>query len=81
MRGVSEPLDRLRANAEALPPAPEAMAAYLEKVRSRAYTITDADVESLMAASFTEDEIFEQTVGVAIREGLRRLDAATAAIG
>jgi len=78
---VSEPLDRLRANAEALSSAPEAMAAYLDKVRSRAYTITDADVESLKAAGCTEDEIFEQTVGVAIREGLRRIDAATAVIG
>ena len=81
MRAVTEPLARLRANAEGLPPAPAPMASYLEKVRARAYTIADADVEALKAAGCSEDEIFEQTVGVAIREGLRRLDAARAAIG
>jgi alkylhydroperoxidase family enzyme len=79
--GVTEPLTRLRANAEKLPAPPAAMAAYLEKVRTRAYTITDEDVEALKAAGCTEDEIFEQTVGVAIREGFRRLDAAAEAIG
>ena len=61
-------------------PAPE-LAAYLEKVRSGAYAVTDADVEALGAAGCSEDEIFEQTVAVAIREGLRRLDAAMEAIG
>jgi len=81
VRAVNEPLTRLRANADALPAPPPAMTAYLEKVRVRAYTITDEDVEELKAAGCTEDEIFEQTVGVAIREGFRRLDAAMEAIG
>jgi alkylhydroperoxidase family enzyme len=57
------------------------MAAYLGKVRECAYTVTDADVEALKAAGFSEDEIFEHTVAAAIGEGLRRLDAATEAIG
>ena len=78
---MTEPLDRLRANAAGLPPAPPELAAYLEKVRERAYAITDAEVEQLKAAGVSEDEIFEQTVGVAIREGFRRLDAARAVIG
>jgi alkylhydroperoxidase family enzyme len=78
---VSEHLDQLRANVAATaPPAPE-LAAYLEQVRTRAYTVTDADVEQLKAAGHSEDEIFEQTVAVAIAEGLRRLDAAVAVIG
>ena len=81
MSFVSAPLDRLRANAEGLPPARAELADYLEKVRVRAYTITDADVEMLNAAGCSENEIFEQTVGVAIREGFRRLDAAQAVIG
>jgi alkylhydroperoxidase family enzyme len=51
------------------------MAAYLEKVRTGAYAVTDADVEALKAAGCSEDDIFEQTVAVAIEEGLRRLDA------
>ena len=81
LRAVREPLTRLRANAGGLPAPPPAMSGYLEKVRVRAYTITDEDVEELKRAGCTEDEIFEQTVGVAIREGFRRLDAAMEAIG
>ena len=57
------------------------MAAYLEKVRDRAYTVIDRDVEALKEAGFSEDAIFEQTVAVAIAEGLRRLDAADRVIG
>jgi alkylhydroperoxidase family enzyme len=57
------------------------MAAYLGKVRDRAYTVVDGDIEALKAAGFSEDEIFEQTVAVAIAEGLRRLDVANEAIG
>jgi hypothetical protein len=78
---MSEHLDVLRTNvAETAAPAPE-LAAYLEKVRTRAYAVTDADVDGLKAAGLTEDEIFEQTVAAAISEGLRRLDAAAAVIG
>jgi alkylhydroperoxidase family enzyme len=57
------------------------MAAYLEKVRDRAYAVTDGDIEELKQAGFSEDEIFEQTVAVAIAEGLRRLDRAAEVIG
>jgi alkylhydroperoxidase family enzyme len=57
------------------------MAAYLAKVRDQAHAVTDADVETLKAAGFTEDEIFEQTVAMAIAQGLRRLDTATEVIG
>ena len=78
---MSDPIDELRAVAADLPPAPEAMAAYLAKVRERAYTVTDADVAALEEHGISEDEIFEQTVGVAIREGLRRLDRAREVLG
>ena len=77
---MSEPIDELRAVVAATPVAPAAMAAYLAKVRDRAYSVTDADVEALKAAGCTEDEIFEQTVAVAIGQGLRRLDAASTVI-
>jgi alkylhydroperoxidase family enzyme len=73
---VSESIDQLRATVAAVPPAPDAMDGYLRKVRERAYTVVDADVESLKAAGLTENEIFEQTVAAAISEGLRRLDRA-----
>ena len=57
------------------------MQRYLEKVRERAYTITDADVDALRAAGHSEDEIFERTVAVAIEEGRRRIAAAERVIG
>ncbi|MGH3001086.1 MAG: hypothetical protein ACRDM1_00185 [Gaiellaceae bacterium] len=74
-------MDELRAIASSLEPAAPALESYLARVRERAYTITDADVESLKAAGISEDEIFEQTVAAAIGEGLRRFDAAAEAIG
>ena len=78
---MSEHLDALRANVAGTAPPRAELAAYLEKVRTRAYTVTDADVDALKAAGLTEDEIFEQTVAAAISEGLRRLDAAAAVTG
>jgi alkylhydroperoxidase family enzyme len=77
---VSDPIEELRAMVAAAPPEPPALAPYLEKVRSRAYTVTDADVAALAAAGFSEEEIFEHTVAVAVAEGLRRLDAGLGAI-
>jgi hypothetical protein len=78
---VTEPLDELRAVVERTPPAPAPLTDYLDKVRTRAYAITDADVDALKVAGCSEDEIFEQTVAVAIAEGLRRLDAAKEVLG
>jgi len=78
---VTVPLDELRAVVQQVPDAPPSMAPYLATVRERAYTLTNADVEALKAAGCTEDEIFEQTVAVAIGEGLRRLDAAKEVLG
>jgi alkylhydroperoxidase family enzyme len=77
---VGDPIEELRRLAAATPEAPAAMASYLDKVRSRAYTVTDGDVEALKAAGIPEDAIFEQTVAVAIWEGLRRLDRAAETI-
>jgi alkylhydroperoxidase family enzyme len=78
---MSEHLDALRANVANMPPPAPRLTAYLEQVRTRAYTVTDADVDQLKEAGLSEDEIFEQTVAAAISEGLRRLDAAAAVIG
>ena len=78
---MAESIDELRLNAAAVGSPPPAMDDYLAKVRERAYTVTDGDVEALKRDGIEEDEIFEQTVASAIREGLRRLDAALEAIG
>jgi alkylhydroperoxidase family enzyme len=81
VNGVTEPLEQLRETAASFEQAPAAMASYLEKVQTRAYAVTDADVDALKAAGLSEDEIFEHTVATAVAEGLRRLDIGLAAIG
>ncbi len=77
---MAQPIDMLRALASDAQAPDDQLAPYLAKVRARAYTVTDDDVERLKRAGFTEDEIFEATVSVAIGEGLRRLDAAARVI-
>jgi alkylhydroperoxidase family enzyme len=74
-------IERLRLAARPDRRAPAAMEPYLEKVRRGAYRVTDEDIDELRAAGFSEDEIFEQTVSVAVSEGLVRLDAALRALG
>jgi alkylhydroperoxidase family enzyme len=78
---VADPIAELRKVVGGTSPAPSEMIAYLEKVRERAYAVSDADVEKLKEAGISEDEIFEQTIAVAIAEGLRRLDRAAEVIG
>ena len=78
---MTDSIEQLRATVAAAPPAPAALASYLDKVHSRAYAITDADVDAVKADGLSEDEIFEQTVAAAIAEGLRRLDAGLEAVG
>ena len=69
-------MEELRAIAGSVRAAPPSMEPYLAKVRTRAYTVVDSDIEELKSAGISEDEIFEQTVAAAIREGVRRYDAA-----
>ena len=78
---MADPIAELRNVVAASSPAPAEMAAYLEKVREHAYTVVDSDIETLAEAGFSEDAIFEQTIVVAIAEGLRRLDLANEVIG
>jgi alkylhydroperoxidase family enzyme len=61
--------------------AVDPLGSYLEKVKERAYAITDADVRAVKDAGVSEDEIFERTVAVAVEEGRRRIAAATRVIG
>ena len=65
----------LRAAAQPERPSPPELAPYLEKVRRHAFQVTDADVQRLKDAGFTEDEIFEHTVSAAVAAGLERLEA------
>jgi alkylhydroperoxidase family enzyme len=68
-------IDLLRAAARPDREAPPEFAGYLDKVRRHAYRTTDADVQALKDAGFSEDEIFEQTVSAAVAAGLERLEA------
>jgi len=61
-------------------PRPE-IVGYLEKVRRAPYDVTDEDVRALLDAGYSEDEIFEQTVAVAVAVGLERREAALEALG
>jgi alkylhydroperoxidase family enzyme len=73
-------IDELRAAAQPERHAPPEFARYLEKVRLHAYEVTDADVQQLKDAGFTEDEIFEHTVSAAVAAGLERLEAGLEAL-
>jgi len=77
---MADPIAILRDVVATSAPAPAEMGAYLEKVRDRAYAVVDRDIDALREEGFSEDEIFEQTVAVAIVEGLRRLDIAETVI-
>jgi alkylhydroperoxidase family enzyme len=70
----------LRAAAQPGRPTPPELAPYLEKVRRHAFQVTDADVQRLKDAGFTEDEIFEHTVSAAVAAGLERLEAGLEAL-
>ncbi len=76
-----ELIARLRDAARPDRVAPAGFGDYLAKVRRRAYTVTDADVEALNGAGHSEDEIFEQTVSAAVAAGLERLDAGLRTLG
>ena len=78
---MTGPIDELRARVAAAATPRQELEPYLAKVRTGAYAVTDEDVAELKRAGVTEDEIFEATVAVATAEGLRRLDAASRAIG
>ena len=59
---------------------PPEFTAYLDKVRNEAYKVTDADVQALKDAGFSDDEIFEQTVAAAVAAGLHRLEQGLACL-
>jgi alkylhydroperoxidase family enzyme len=68
-------IDRLGEAARPEHAVPPELAPYLEKVRRDATSVVDADIEGLLAAGLSEDEVFEQTVAVAVEAGLERLEA------
>ncbi len=59
---------------------PDVVQRYVEKVAKHAYTVTDEDVQQLLKAGYSEDQIFELTVSVALGAGLTRLTKGLASL-
>ena len=59
---------------------PAELEAYVLQLRTRASAMMDADMAAVVAAGYTEDEVYEVTVATALGEGLRRLRAGLAAL-
>jgi hypothetical protein len=77
-RGVSTPAARRAAfDGETGDPR---VAALLEKVRERAWEITDDDVKAAIEAGVAEDAVFELVVCTALGQAQRQLDAACHAL-
>ena len=73
-------IEELRKSSHPERPAPADFATYLDKVRTQAYRVTDADVQALKDAGYSEDQIFEHTVSAAVAAGLARLEAGLASL-
>lgn len=54
---------------------------YADKVRRHAYRVTDEDVDGLYEAGYSEDDVFEATVSVALGAAAERLEAGLRASG
>ena len=54
---------------------PEPLALYVDKVTRHAYRVTDGDVQALLAAGYSQDQIFEATLSVALEAAQTRLRA------
>jgi len=76
---VTEP--ELRTAAAAGGPLPDEWHSYAATVRDASYKITDADIDGLVAAGHTEEEIFEVTVAAAVGAAAHGYEAGRRALG
>lgn len=60
--------------------APEKLAPYIEKIARLSYKITDEDVEDLLRAGYTEDEVFEVTLSAAFGASVARMECGLRAL-
>jgi alkylhydroperoxidase family enzyme len=59
---------------------PPEINSYVDKIALHAYRVTDADIEALRAAGYSEDVIFEMTVSAALGAGMARLKSGLTAL-
>jgi alkylhydroperoxidase family enzyme len=52
----------------------------IDKVASRAWTVTSADVAAVSRSGMTDDEVFELVISAALGQSTRQLQAALAAL-
>jgi len=62
------------------PRLPQVLGTYVDKVARHAFKVTDADIEALRDAGYSEDAIFELTLCAALGAGIARLDRAITAM-
>jgi alkylhydroperoxidase family enzyme len=74
---ATTPRELREAVANGQPPAE--LAALIQKIRTRAYTVTDRDIDALRSA-FTEDQLFEIIVAGAFGAARDRLSSALKAV-
>jgi alkylhydroperoxidase family enzyme len=89
-RGVTDPALRqaVASRASALgggaagrePAVPPDLSALVDKIARRAYTVTDADVQAVRQAGYSEDAVFEITAAAAMGAALGRLERGMAAL-
>ena len=60
---------------------PAELSGWVEKVARHAYRTTDEDIESLKAAGYSEDQLFELTVAAALGASRERLERALETLG
>lgn len=65
----------LRRAAAARRDLPAPLAEFADKVTRHSHRVTDADLAKLRAAGYSEDQIFELTISVAVGTGIARLEA------
>ena len=59
---------------------PQALKLYVEKVTRHAYRVTDGDIRSLLATGYSQDQIFEATLSIALGAAQTRLRAGLIAL-
>ena len=59
---------------------PENLAALVEKIAERPWTVSDEDILHLRKAGYSEDQIYELILAAAAGAGVRRLDAGLRAL-
>jgi len=58
----------------------EPLSGYVEKLRQHAYRVQDHDVDRMLDAGYSEDQIFEVTIAAALGAGDARLRAGLSAL-